>query len=120
MNKDVRQAACTHWSESTYKTDAEDAFYERDCLSVTAMTRHSVLRAFEKGAEWANSHPKSPWISVKEQLPDNDDDLYIVLDTTLSPPVCGVCEFDLFSNKWVSQYGIIIYPTHWMLIPKFD
>lgn len=25
---------------------------------------------FTIGAEWADAHPKNPWISVKEQLPE--------------------------------------------------
>ena len=25
--------------------------------------------AFEEGAQWADEHPKSPWISVEERLP---------------------------------------------------
>ena len=31
--------------------------------------------AFEEGAEWADAHPKSPQISVKEDLPCNHKEL---------------------------------------------
>ena len=30
---------------------------------------------FTVGAKWADSHPKSPWISVKDDLPCNHEEL---------------------------------------------
>ena len=33
--------------------------------------------AFEEGAQWADEHPKSPWISVKERLPEEDTDVFV-------------------------------------------
>ena len=76
------------------------------------------IEPFIAGAQWQSK--QSPWISVKERLPDNDDDLYIVLDTKLKPHGCGVCEFNLDINKWVSVGGIIVNPTHWMPIPIIE
>lgn len=32
---------------------------------------------FIAGAKWADEHPKSPWISVKERLPKEDVDVII-------------------------------------------
>lgn len=77
-----------------------------------------MRNAFEEGAKWRSG--QSPWISVKDRLPDDNDDLYIVLDTKVEPPACGVCDFDLNINKWVGAGGIIAHPTHWMPIPKFN
>jgi hypothetical protein len=37
--------------------------------------------AFEEGAEWADNHPKSTWISVRGDLPCNDDSM-----------ICEVCK----------------------------
>lgn len=76
--------------------------------------RQVYAKGFVKGTK------QSPWISVKERLPDDNDDLYIVLDTKIEPPACGVCDFDLNINKWVGVGGIIAHPTHWMPIPKFN
>lgn len=79
-----------------------------------------IRKVFASGVEWQSK--QSPWISVKDRLPDNDYDLYFVLDTKLVPPACGVCEFNLAINKWFSAGGIIVHPTHWMKIPplQFD
>lgn len=73
---------------------------------------------FAQGAQWQAK--QSPWISVEERLPDNNNDLYIVLDTNLDPPACGVCDFDPNINKWVGAGGIIAHPTHWMPIPALS
>lgn len=34
-----------------------------------------VEKAFIEGAEWADNHPKSPWISIKDDLPCNHEEL---------------------------------------------
>lgn len=74
-----------------------------------------TINDFIAGTEWQAK--QSTWVSVEERLPDNDNDLYFVLDTNLDPPACGVCDFDSNINKWVGAGGIIAHPTHWMPIP---
>lgn len=34
-----------------------------------------MATGFEAGVKWADEHPKSPWISVKDDLPCNHKDL---------------------------------------------
>ena len=36
-----------------------------------------MATGFEAGVKWADSHPKSPWISVDEDLPCNHEELLI-------------------------------------------
>ena len=73
---------------------------------------------FIAGAEW---HAKqSPWISVEDRLPDNQD-IVLVRD-----------EYDRFCTAYLhgKNSGFITYGedaynffgeiTHWMPIPKFD
>lgn len=73
---------------------------------------------FVQGSEW---HAKqSPWISVKDRLPQTDDDLYIVLDDRMNPPGCGVCDFNPKTETWIDYDYNIIYPTHWMPIPPLE
>ena len=36
-----------------------------------------MATGFESGVKWADEHPKSPWISVKDDLPCNHDELFI-------------------------------------------
>lgn len=79
---------------------------------------NAMLNMFFKGAEW---HAKqSPWISVEDRLPDNQD-IVLVRD-----------EYDRFCTAYLhgKNSGFITYGedaynffgeiTHWMPIPKFD
>ena len=87
----------------------DDYYYDpRDC--------------FEEGAKWADSHPKSPWISVNEDLPCNHEEL--IRKNGLSTKRVIVIEDEgyfldhmVFSNnEWDWTYATI--PSHWMPIPK--
>ena len=71
--------------------------------------------AFETGAEWQKE--QSPWISVKERLPENDDNVIYI--NYLSRAI-GIGFY--VDNQWCEAYtGIDIYGvTHWMPIPSFD
>lgn len=73
---------------------------------------------FIAGAEW--NAKQSPWISVEDRLPDNQD-IVLVRD-----------EYDRFCTAYLhgKNSGFITYGedaynffgeiTHWMPIPKFD
>lgn len=34
--------------------------------------------SFKQGAKWADEHPQSPWISVKDDLPCNHEELWVM------------------------------------------
>lgn len=42
----------------------------------------NASQEFIAGAQWADSHPKNPWISVKDRLPDNNCVVFVSLDGT--------------------------------------
>lgn len=77
MKQTVEEAACTHWSESTYKEDAELAYDKHECTAVTALARQISLRAFKAGAEWQAK--QSSWINIEEGLPEKDG-YYVITD----------------------------------------
>ena len=98
-----------------YKTVLEDDYYydPRDC--------------FEEGAKWADEHPKSPWISVEDDLPCNHEELMAkrlfsyeketVHVLTLLPGGDIVIDFMVRNRgkwKWWSHHR----PTHWFPIPE--
>ena len=76
MKQTVEEAARTHWSESTYNKDAELAYDERDCIAIKALAKAIALRAFKEGADWQSR--QSPWISVEEQLPEENENIIIM------------------------------------------
>lgn len=74
-----------------------------------------MLSMFRKGAEWQAK--QSPWISVKDRLPETDDN---VLYANFLSGALRVGFY--FNNNWYEAYtGDVIYGvTHWMPIPSFD
>lgn len=70
---------------------------------------------FKEGAIWQAK--QSPWISVKERLPNNDENIFY---TNYLSGALGVGFY--VDEKWYQAYtGEDIYGiTHWMPIPKFN
>lgn len=102
--------------EAAAREAAEDCYempYNENLINMRI-----IKEAFEFGAEWQAK--QSPWISVKDRLPQTDDDLYIVLDARTNPPGCGVCDFNPKTETWIDYDYNIIYPTHWMPIPSLE
>lgn len=79
-------------------------------------SRQTCEDAFKAGAEWQKR--QTPWISVKDKLPETDDDMYICLDTKMQPHGIGVCEYDSQIRLFIDNLKQIKHPTHWMYIPK--
>lgn len=51
---------------------------EKEILNEIYYQNHLVdidAESFIRGAEWADNQPKSPWISVKDDLPCNHEEL---------------------------------------------
>lgn len=115
MKQTVEEASCIHWSESTYKEDAELAYDKHECIAVTALARHISLRAFKAGAEWQVK--QSPWISVEEQPIPNNEDLVVLLEDGSYRIACSGGESGIQeSNTYKPLFNVIAF----MLIPTFD
>ena len=73
------------------------------------------------GLEIADNNPKSPWISVNDDLPCNYEELLLdnglatnivfVLINATTPALCSMAKF----SKWD---WILSNVTHWMPIPE--
>ena len=73
---------------------------------------------FEEGAKWADSHSKSPWISVDEKLPPVEKDgLSIKVLVISTKGKIDFSRYDYDMGGWISPILDIIF-THWMLIPE--
>ena len=84
-------------------------------------TEYDIQQAFEKGAKWADANPKSPWISVDDDLPCNHEELTHsnYTDRVLISAKNGFVEVAFMSkieNGWVWETPIKV--SHWMPIPK--
>ena len=78
---------------------------------------------FFTGAKWADENPKSSWISVKDDLPCNHDELLInnkketktVLVIVNGRIIMGIM---YKKRKWHWFIGTGVEPTHWMPLPE--
>lgn len=98
-------------------------------------TQEQALAAsgFELGVKWADEHPKSPWIDVKEKLPYNNNPNFIHFGFTNRVLVRNK-NGDLFvaymkknkDNEWFwcndtdDNFDLLSYITHWMPIPNLS
>ena len=85
-------------------------------------TEYDIQQAFEKGAQWADMHPKSPWISAEDDLPCNheelispDDKRYTLYVVAAIHGIIILSRMYKFEGKWFWEND---EPTHWFPIPK--
>ena len=83
---------------------------------------------FTVGAKWADSNPKSPWISVEDDLPCNNPNnihfgftnTVLVIDDENNTYIAFMVKGK--DNKWVwdsaDNFAFLHSITHWMPIPK--
>ena len=84
---------------------------------------------FEAGAKWADANPKSPWISVEDDLPCNHEEMIHVVvenvelrtDRVLAMTDDGIIiiAYMYKFGSWPWHWSETEKITHWMPIPKF-
>ena len=89
-------------------------------------TEYDIQQAFEKGAQWADDNPKSPWISVNDDLPNNpkylkqpDFSSWVIAVTENTEVIPA--QMIIMNGKWIwhSHFNWKHEDiTHWMFIPK--
>lgn len=100
--------------------------YEED--NYDAGARDAIIqfgsKAFVKGAEWADAHPKNPWISVKDKLPEENRKVFFIL---LFRGIHKEYLAGLYrEHKWETERRTYLSPsfdgivTHWMPIPELN
>ncbi|MDB0796850.1 DUF551 domain-containing protein [Phocaeicola vulgatus] len=84
-------------------------------VTSSALIQKYAVPLFKAGAEWQSK--QSPWISVKERLPENNT---VVLTRGaygfLICQLSSLGEWETGANVDKERLGI----THWMPIPSFD
>lgn len=77
--------------------------------------------AFEAGARWADEHPKSPWISVKDRLPETGCSVLLHFASVIDPQLGLFHEYE--GNKyWILTFGSQPFEAvdYWMPIPELN
>lgn len=103
----------------------EKSLYDSD---VASLTRSDMGFAYMSGIKWADDNPKSPWISVEDDLPCNHEEL-ITTNGRYEKNTIYVITIDKYGiiesnymvlyddGKWEWKYSLPA-PCYWMLIPK--
>ena len=88
-----------------------------------------IQNAFYQGAKWADKHPKSPWISVNDDLPCNHSDLVLTYNgipfstkrvlVMTDVHTLFLCEMKKDDRGWIWNYSTKDKITHWFPIPQF-
>lgn len=84
-------------------------------VSAKADYDNGLTKGFKSGAEWQSK--QSPWISVKERLPEENKEYLVVLDNR----VVYVAQYNKNNKSWLIYgtgytYNVVAY----MPIPSFD
>ena len=88
-----------------------------------------MATGFEAGVKWADKNPKSPWISVDDDLPCNHSDLVLTYnDIPFSTKrvivvtdihTLFLCEMKKDDDRgWIWNYSTKDKITHWFPIPE--
>lgn len=84
-------------------------------VSAKADYDNGLTKGFKSGAEWQSK--QSPWINVKERLPEENKEYLVVLDNR----VVYVAQYNKNNKSWLIYgtrytYNVVAY----MPIPSFD
>ena len=85
-------------------------------------TEYDIQQAFEKGAQWADANPKSPLISVKDDLPCNHKELISLDDKRDTSYVVAIIHGIIVLSRMYRLNGKLYWEndehTHWFPIPE--
>ena len=95
---------------------AEDCY---ECHYDDSLEMRLVKEAFRQGAEWQSK--QSPWISVKEQLPEEGQKVFVLVMCYGTPYIreekfCRNSNLDK-KGMWIHGNSIVLA---WLPIPSFD
>lgn len=84
--------------------------------------RPTTMATFKHAVEWADEHPKSPWISVKERMPKDGED--VIFNVKFEGAFVGIFEGVYNGQPWwkasdhngnhIDMYNV----NYWMPIPE--
>lgn len=107
-------------AEANMITPIDCPFYDEDYNEY----KEAYIKTFNQGVEYADSHPKSPWISSKEDLPCNHEELISTQDKATKKVIVmekydGVMvDFMKKAKSGVWYWSRSIKVLYWMPIPE--
>ena len=101
----------------------EQSLYNSD---VESLTRSDMGFAYMSGIKWADENPKSPWISIKDDLPCNHSEMICEMENTDGTETIDVFCSNFYGHIWEDcmvyengKWGWNDFePDFWMISPK--
>ena len=96
-------------------------------------TQDMLVEAFRCGAEWSDKHQISPWISVKDKLPEDGQIIVSYITQTISGGGEKNVEHQMVVERYKGRFtcdrmeqqrmggymfDIVVKTTHWLPMPK--
>ena len=74
---------------------------------------------FKTGARWADEHPKSPWVSVKDRLPETECSVLLHFASVIDPQLGLLHEYE-GKKYWILAFCYKPFEVvdYWMPIPE--
>lgn len=97
--------------------NAKNIFYKR---ILEEGSYYDPRDCFEEGAEWADANPKSPWISVKDRLPEQDEEVIVLCDELNTAPFYKISFAHIVDKTMCQDYNGWNIPNvvYWFPMPK--
>lgn len=89
---------------------------------LATLSKDDMCFAFQLGVKLADTHPKSPWISVEKDLPCNHKELISLDDKRDTSYVVAIIHGIIVLSRMYKLNGKWYWendePTHWFPIPE--
>ena len=97
--------------------NAKNIFYKR---ILEEGSYYDPRDCFEEGAEWADTNPKSLWISVKDKLPKQDEEVIVLCDDLNTAPLYKISFAHIVDKTMCQDYNGWNIPNvvYWFPLPK--
>ena len=94
--------------------------FEEKMNGIDYFNLENIEYAFIDGIEWADENPKSLWISVKESLPKQDEEVIVLCDELNTAPVYKISFGHIVDKTICKDYNGWNIPNvvYWFPMPK--
>ena len=101
-------------------TREEQIFEAAKMHSEYEHNKTTYSNGFIDGARWADANPKLPWISVKDRLPEQDEEVIVLCDELNTAPLYKISFAHIVDKTMCQDYNgwNIQNVVYWFPMPK--
>ena len=109
---------CRKWDEETkqqIKEIAQKAFEAARKVSGYSEKTGDFIDEYDSFEEWWGTQDFSQWIKVTDRLPEDEEQLVLVIDSLRR---FYVADYEPLHGRWERLDGFYVDVTHWMPLPE--